>query len=61
MGMLALVFGLIGGLCMVMGIITAFDVVPQFNDAFGMMTWFALSALMLLISIAFSVGRSENY
>ena len=60
MGMLAWIFGIIGGLCAVMGIITALDVVPQFGAELTWMFWLVVSAIMLLIAIAFSVGRSEG-
>ena len=58
MGMLAWIFGIIGGLCAVMGIITALDVVQQFGDVLTWMFWLVVSAIMLLGSIAFAVGRS---
>ncbi len=58
MGMLAWIFGIIGGLCAVMGIITAFGVVPLLGDELTTMFWLVVSAIMLLGSIAFAVGRS---
>jgi len=58
MGMLAWIFGIIGGLCAVMGIITTAGVIPQFGAEFTSMFWLVLSAIMLLVSIAFAVGRS---
>ena len=57
MGMLAWIFGVIGGLCAVMGIITAAGVVPLLGAEFTWMFWLVLSAIVLLISIAFAVGR----
>ncbi|HUV57063.1 MAG TPA: hypothetical protein VMV84_07510 [Dehalococcoidales bacterium] len=59
MGALAWTFGAIGGLCMVMGIITAFEVIPVLVPALTWMFWFVLSAILLLASIAFAVGRGE--
>jgi len=59
MGALAWTFGAIGGLCTVMGIITAFEVIPVLVPALTWMFWFVLSAILLLASIAFAVGRSE--
>jgi len=59
MGALAWTFGAIGGLCMVMGIITAFAVIPVLVPALTWMFWFVLSALLLLASIAFAIGRGE--
>jgi len=58
MGMLAWFFGAIGGLCAVMGIITAADVIPILGAEFTTMFWMVLSAILLLASIAFAVGRS---
>ena len=59
MGMTALIFGIIGGLCAAMGVITALEVVP-FSLAPSVLTWpfwFGISALLLLICIAFAVSR----
>ena len=55
MGILAWVFGAIGGLCAVMGIITAVGVVPLFGSGLTAMFWLALSAVLLLITIAFTL------
>ena len=57
MGILAWIFGAIGGLCMVMGIITALAVIPEVA-ALTWVFWLALSAILLLASIAFAIGRS---
>ncbi len=58
MGILAWVFGSIGGLCAVMGIITALGgIVPQFNPAFTPMFWLTLGGVILLISLIFAVSR----
>ena len=57
MAMMAWLFGFLGGLCMVMGIITAFEIVPLFNEALTWMFWFVLSAILLLLSIALAIGR----
>jgi hypothetical protein len=59
MGMTALIFGIIGGLCAAMGVVTALGVVP-FILAPSVLTWpfwFGISALLLLICIAFAVSR----
>lgn len=58
MGMLAWIFGTIGGLCAVMGIITAAGIVPLLGAEFTVMFWLVLGAVLLLASIAFAVGRS---
>ncbi len=60
MGITAAIIGGIGGLCAVMGIVTALGVVdlvmlmPQLTWDF----WFSLSAIFLLAAIAFALGRS---
>lgn len=61
MGLTALIFGLIGGLCAVMGIITALEVIPLLGAELTWVFWFAVSAILLLISIAFAVGRGGGY
>jgi hypothetical protein len=60
MGGLAWITGFIGGLCMVMGIVTVTEVAPQIGEEFTWMFWFVLSAILLLMSIAFAVGRSNG-
>ena len=59
MGALAWTFGFLGGLCTVMGIITALEVVQQVA-ALTWMFWFVLAAILLLTAIAFAAGRSSN-
>jgi len=59
MGTLAWSFGTVGGLCMVMGIITATEVVPLLGSAFTWTFWFMLAAILFLACIAFAVGRSR--
>ena len=61
MGLTALVFGLVGGLCAIMGIITALEVVPLFGAQLTWMFWFVLSAILMLICIAFALGRGGGY
>jgi hypothetical protein len=58
MGMAAWVFGILGGLCAVMGVITAAGVVPLLGAEFTWMFWLVVSAILLLASIAFAVGRA---
>ena len=57
MGILAWIFGSLGGLCTVMGIITAVKVIPEVA-ALTWMFWLVLSAILLLACIAFALGRS---
>jgi len=60
MGMLAWFFGILGGLCAVWGIITATEVVTEYAGLTWMF-WMVLSAILLLVSIAFAVGRGHGY
>ncbi len=58
MGVLAWIFGIIGGLCAVMGIITAVGAIPEVA-ALTWMFWFVLSAILLLICIAAAISRTQ--
>ena len=57
MGFLALIFGILGGLCAVMGVITAITLIPEVA-ALTWVFWMALSGILLLVCIAFTVARS---
>ncbi len=60
MVILAWISGILGGLCAVMGIITAAEVITiDIPDAFTAMFWLALSAVLLLACIAAAVSRTE--
>lgn len=61
MGATAAIIGAIGGLCAVMGIITAAEVIPPIGTQFTWTFWLVLSAVVLLASIAFALGRGSNY
>lgn len=61
MGLLASIFSIIGGLGAVIGITTAVKVIPQLGPELTWAFWLAVSAIMLLISIALTVGRGEGY
>ena len=58
MGISAWVSGILGGLCAVMGIITALAVIPEFA-ALTWVFWFMLSIILLLICIAFAIGSTN--
>ena len=60
MGMLAWTFGILGGLCAVMGIVTAVEVIPEYAGLTWRF-WLVISAILLLISIAFAVGRRSIF
>ena len=55
----AWIAGIIGGLCMAMGIVTAAEAIPLLSAEFTWLFWFALSGILLLISIIFTLARSE--
>ncbi|MFC2011031.1 hypothetical protein ACFLUR_01920 [Chloroflexota bacterium] len=61
MAILAWVFGSLGGLCAVMGIITAAEVIPLLGEAFTTMFWLTLSAVLLLACIAAAVATRGEY
>jgi len=54
---MATIAGAIGGLCAVIGIITAVEVIPLITPQLTWMFWFVLSAILLLGSIAIALGR----
>ena len=58
MAIFAWLAGFLGGLCAVMGVLTAVEVVPSLGAELTWMFWFVLSGILLLASIAFTVGRS---
>ncbi len=60
MGMLALILGILGGLCTVMGILTAVEVVPVFigSVAYDTAGWGGLAGILLLGCIATLTARS---
>ncbi len=61
MGTTALIFGIVGGLCAAMGVVTALEVVPLFGAQLTWIFWFVLGAILLLICIAFALGRGGGY
>jgi len=58
MGTFAAIMGGIGGLCAVMGIITALEVITPVTDQLTWMFWFALSGILMLIAITLLLGRN---
>ena len=59
MGLTAAIVGAIGGLCAVMGIITAAEVIEPIMRQFTWNFWLVLSAIFLLAAIAFTLGRGS--
>jgi hypothetical protein len=56
---LAWISGIIAALCMVMGIVTAIEVVLPLTTELTWLFWFALSGILFLASILFTLGRGE--
>jgi hypothetical protein len=60
MGALKGLLSIFGGLCAVMGIITATEVIkPTYAGIDDWMFWFGLAAILFIAGIAVSAGRSE--
>lgn len=60
MGIIAAILGSIGGLCAVLGIVTAVEVMPDIGEQYTTMFWFVLSVILLLATIALTTGRSQS-
>ena len=58
---LAWIAGILGGLCMAMGIVTAAEAIPLLGDAFTWLFWFALSIILFLASIVLTLARGGEY
>ena len=62
MAILAWILGILGGLCAVMGIVTALDMVEFLNSFpadFNTMFWMVLAAILFLGTIASLLSRTE--
>ncbi len=55
----AWIVGIIGGLCMAMGIVTAVEAIPLLGSELTWLFWLVLSGVLFLISIVFTLARSE--
>jgi len=68
MVLLAMILGILGGACGILGILTAVEVLQGFISGGGLLGstvtttgfWWGLAGLLILASIAVSVGR-ERY
>jgi len=61
MGTFALIVGILGALCGVMGVATAADVgVPSAGDAFTPTVWLLLAGVLFLACIAVLSSRRES-
>ena len=59
MGVLALILGLLGGLCAIMGIITAAGVIGLVVAEFTAIFWLGLAGVLFVAAILCLVARSE--
>ena len=63
MAIMAWVFGILGGLCAITGIITATEAIPLLAElpaAFTPIFWLTLGAVLLLVCIAAAVAHSSQ-
>ncbi len=58
MALLAWMFGILGGLCAVVGILTAVAVIPEVA-ALTWTFWLMVSAILLLACIAFAIASGS--
>ncbi len=58
MGVLALILGILGGLCLIMGIITAAGVILPVTAAFTGIFWLGLAGVLFVAAITSLVARS---
>jgi hypothetical protein len=61
MGIFALILGILGGLCAVMGILTTIEFAPAIGAEYTWTWWFSLSMILFLATIAclLTTSRSE--
>ena len=59
MGLLALILGLLGGLCTIMGVVTAAEVMPLIAAEFTAIFWLGLAGVLFVAAILCLVARSE--
>jgi hypothetical protein len=59
MGVLALVLGLFGGLCTMMGVVTAAEVVPLIAAGFTAFFWLGLAGVLFVAAVLCLIARGE--
>jgi hypothetical protein len=59
MAILAWLLGVLGGLCAVMGIITAAEIDTMLSAEFSSMFWLTLGVVLLLSCIAAAISRTS--
>ncbi len=58
MGIFALILGIVGGLCAVVGILTAAGIAPLLGAKLDWLFWFGLAGVLLIGCIAAVLSRS---
>jgi hypothetical protein len=61
MGAIAAILGGIGGLCAVMGVVTAAEVIDPIMYEMDTMFWFVLAVILLLSSITLQLGHGPGH
>jgi hypothetical protein len=60
MGVLALILGILGGLCTIVGVLTAAEVLSLVTAAFTGIFWLGLAGVLFVAAITSLVARSGN-
>ena len=61
MGVLALILGMLAGLCTIMGIVTAFEVISLGFTSFTASFWLVLAGVLFLAAITALLSRGGSY
>lgn len=56
-----LIFGILGGICAILGGLTAGGVIPILVGAFTWMFWLIMAGVLLLVSISFNTRSKGEY
>ena len=60
MGILACILAILGGLCAVMGIITATEVVPLFGAELTWLFWIGIAVVLFLAAITSLIAQNQS-
>jgi len=60
MGVLALILGILGGLCIIMSIITVSEVIPLVFIGFTGIYWLGLAGVLFVVAITCLVARGAQ-
>jgi hypothetical protein len=55
-----LIFGILGGICAVLGGLTAGGVIPVLAGELTWMFWLILAGVLLLVAVVFNTGSSRG-